>query len=92
MITIAVKITIRIPYAQSLKEKRQVAKSLIARTRNKFNVSIAEVAAQDIHQTLILGAALVSCSHTHAQNMLDEMLRFLELHLDGDILSVERMS
>ena len=37
-----------IGYADSLKDKRQAIKSLVARVRNKFNVSIAEVDDLDV--------------------------------------------
>ena len=43
---------------QSLKEKRMIAKSIIAKT-NMFGVSIAETAEQDTLKTLVLGIAAV---------------------------------
>mgnify|MGYP006175873549 CR=1 FL=1 len=39
-----------IPVAQSLKEKRQVIKSLKDRLHARFNVSASETAHQDLHQ------------------------------------------
>ena len=50
-------VTLRADWVHSLKEKRMVVKSLCSRIRNKFNVSVAEVEAQDIHQTIVLGIA-----------------------------------
>ena len=46
--------------AQSLKEKRIIIKSLKDRIKNKFNVSIAEVDANDLWQRSILGVACVA--------------------------------
>ncbi|MEZ4604012.1 MAG: DUF503 domain-containing protein [Desulfobacterales bacterium] len=37
------KITFRLSFCHSLKEKRKVVKAIIRRTRNTFNVSMAEV-------------------------------------------------
>jgi uncharacterized protein YlxP (DUF503 family) len=49
-----------LPEARSLKEKRMVIKSLKDRIKNKFNVSIAEVDANDLWQRSILGASCVA--------------------------------
>lgn len=56
------------PWVHSLKEKRMVVKSLLAKARNKFNVSIAEVAEQDMHQTIVLGLACVSGTVSHVDS------------------------
>ena len=37
-------------WVTSLKEKRMVVKSLVEKTKHKFNVSVAEIENQDIHQ------------------------------------------
>lgn len=49
-----------LPGVNSLKSKRAVIKSLIDRIKNRFNVSIAEVDANDLWQRSILGAACVA--------------------------------
>jgi hypothetical protein len=71
-------ITLHLPAARSLKEKRQTVKSLIARVRNDFNVSIAEVDAQDTWQRAVLGVACVSTSQRHAHSQLETVVRFIE--------------
>lgn len=45
----AATIKLYAPLVHSLKEKRMVVKSLINKAKSKFNVSISEVDAQDIH-------------------------------------------
>lgn len=87
MITLSAKLTFHIPWAMSLKDKRQIRRSLIEKTRQKFNVSVAEVDAQDIHQTLTLGVAIVSGEHGHAREMLDEITRFMESATDAELVS-----
>ena len=72
------KLTFRIGHAASLKDKRQVSRSLIDKVRNKFNASIAEVDTQDAHQILTIGIAAVSPDVAHAQKSLDEIIRFME--------------
>lgn len=78
MTVLSVELTIRLPHAGSLKDKRQVAKSIIEKTRQRFPVSIAETDTQDAHKTLTLGMAVVSGSEGQARMILDEALRFAE--------------
>jgi len=90
MHTFSAKLTFYIPYAASLKDKRQVCRSLIDKTRQKFNASIAEVDTQDVHQTLTIGVAVVSGEATHAQRSIDEIIRFMEEHADAELVEVEQ--
>jgi hypothetical protein len=78
MIIGACTITLYIPAAHSLKEKRKVVKSLLARVRNEYNVSIAEVDAQDSWQTAILGVSCVTTSQRYAHGQLESVVRFIE--------------
>ena len=84
------KLTFYIPQSASLKDKRQVCRSLVDRTRRRFNVSIAEVATQDIHQIMTIGIAVVSGEFFHAQNMLDEVVRYMERNADAELVNVEK--
>ena len=89
MNTISAKLTFHIPHANSLKDKRQVSRSIIDKTRKRFNVSIGEVGTQDLHQTLTIGIAVVSGELAHAQRCLDEIIRFMENNIDGELLQIE---
>ena len=88
--TLSAKLTFYIPYADSLKDKRQIRRSLIDKTRQRYNVSAAEVDTQDVHQTLTIGIAVVSGDIAHAQNSLDEVIRFMEGHTDAELLNIDR--
>jgi len=90
MYTQSAKLTFYIPHATSLKEKRQVCRSLIDKSRKRFNASIAEVATQDMHQTLTIGVAVVSGEAAHAQKYLDEIVRYMEEHADAELNEVEQ--
>ena len=78
------------PWVHSLKEKRMVAKSLMTRLQNKFNISVAETDAQDIHQTLVLSLACVAATTALADSMLDAALAFIEQNTDAQITYVLR--
>lgn len=84
------KVTIHAPWVHSLKEKRMIVKSLCAKVRNKFNVSIAEVEEQDIHQIAVLGFACVAGDRAMADSVIDNVLNFIEESTEGQITNVER--
>ena len=83
-------LTFYIPQAMSLKDKRQVCRSLIDKARQRFNASVAEVDTQDTMQTLTIGIAVVSGDAAHAQNSLDEIIRYMERNADAELTEVER--
>jgi len=90
MTTLTAKLTIHLSHAQSLKDKRMVARSVIDKTRRKYNASVSEVDTQESHQVLTIGVAVVSGEHTHAQNMLDDIIRFMERNTDAELISAEK--
>jgi uncharacterized protein YlxP (DUF503 family) len=61
---------LRIDHAHSLKEKRHVVKSLKERLRGKFNVSVSEIEDQDLHNSAVIAAAVVSPSRDFASQIL----------------------
>ena len=71
MIVGLLTIELHIPDARSLKEKRFVLRSIKDRVRNKFNVSIAEIDANDLWQRCVLGVACVANERTIVNKMLD---------------------
>jgi uncharacterized protein YlxP (DUF503 family) len=89
MTTLSAKLTFYIPHARSLKDKRMVARAIIDKARHKFNASVAEVGTQDAHQTLTIGIAVVSGEFSHARDMLDEIICFMEENTDAELVSSE---
>jgi len=89
LFTISAKLTFHVPQSASLKDKRQVRRSLIEKTRHKFNAAIAEIDTHDVHQTLTIGIAVVSGDGAHRQNALDDTIRFMEKHAEAELTAVE---
>lgn len=89
MITLSVKLTFCIPHAVSLKDKRQVCRSLVDKVRKRFNASISEVDTQDAHRTLTIGVAVVSGDAAHARRSLEEIIRYMEEHANAELIKVE---
>ncbi len=69
---------LHLPDSGSLKDKRQVARSLSARIRNKFNVAVAEVEDQDLWQRLTLAVCCVSTDPSHTNEMISKVVDFVE--------------
>ena len=67
-----------LPQGSSLKEKRQVVKSLMTRVRNKFNVSISEVSEHDLWQRARVGICLVGTDKVFINASLDKVIDFIE--------------
>lgn len=74
------KARIHVPEARSLKDKRQVVKSLLERAHQRFGVAAAEVEDQDVHRIAVLGFAAVSGSLSHAREVLGKVLESLRFH------------
>jgi uncharacterized protein YlxP (DUF503 family) len=72
------EITLHLPECHSLKEKRQVLKSVMARVRNQFEVAIAEVEEQERWQVARLGVSCISNSKQHADEVLAHVRRYIE--------------
>jgi uncharacterized protein YlxP (DUF503 family) len=71
-------VTLHIHESHSLKDKRRVVRSLIERARSRFNASVAEVGELDNWQVAVIGFVCVSNSGAHADQMLAEIVRFIE--------------
>lgn len=62
----------------SLKQKRSIVKSLIARLRNEFNLSVAEVDGQDAWQSAVLGMAAVGNDKAYLHGLLQKSIGWIE--------------
>ena len=70
-------VSLHIPGSQSLKDKRQVIKSVIERTRNKFNVAIAEIDDNDLWQRAVLGMVCIGNEKKIVNQIIDKTLNFI---------------
>ncbi len=71
-------IDLYLPDCRSLKEKRGLLKRLISRLRRDFNVSVAEVDKQDLHQSARLGVAIVCNDRSFANSVLSKVIEKVE--------------
>jgi uncharacterized protein YlxP (DUF503 family) len=91
MFVLAEEVELHLPHAHSLKDKRQVVKSLIEAGRRRFGISAAEVGRQDSWQRARLGFAVVASSAAQAESVLDDVDRFVWSRNEIEVLSTERV-
>jgi len=75
-------LTIYLDDSFSLKDKRQVVRSITARVRNQFNASIAEVADLDDMRVATIGIVCISNQASHATEMLATIIQFIERNIE----------
>jgi len=76
--------------AASLKDKRRVIKSIIARLRNKFNISVAEVDHLDSWQRGVIAAVAVSNDRDYVHGLMSRVAGWVEeSRLDCELVDYE---
>ena len=65
---------LHIEHARSLKDKRQVLRSLKDRLRAKFNVAVAELEYHDTWQRSVVGIVTISNEEHHVEESLQQVL------------------
>ena len=84
------RINLRLPENLSLKGKRQIVKPIVARVKNKFNVSIAEVDDHDKWQLATLGVCCVSNNKRYTNEVLSKVVDFVtNSRFEVEILNYE---
>jgi uncharacterized protein len=68
-------IEIRIEAAHSLKDKRQVLRSMKDRLRNSFNISVAEIDVTDLWQRATIGVVSISASRDYLEGLMRNVER-----------------
>lgn len=89
MVVGILRLTLAIPAAQSLKEKRHAVKKLVDRVRARFNASIAEVAENDVWQRAVLGVACVANERAFVNEQLDKIVHEIERAAVADVVNRE---
>ena len=81
---------LRAPWVHSLKEKRMIVKSLVAKLQNRYNVSAAEIDEQDTHQIIVIGIAAIVPHNAFADSLMEDISQFVEENTEAEIIDEER--
>ena len=86
----AMTFKLRAPWVHSLKEKRMIVNSLVAKLQNKFHASAAEIDEQDIHQIIVIGVAAIVPHNAMADSLMEEISLFVEENCEAEIIQETR--
>ena len=87
MVVGVLRLDLHLHGVHSLKEKRGVVRKLLARCRNRYPVSAAEVGHQDLWQRTLIGIALASSSEAVIAPILERLED--DLHGEAEVIAVE---
>src|SRR5690606_31359086 len=88
---LAMEVDLRILDARSLKDKRGVVKRVVVGGRRRFGVAGAEVGEPDSWQRARLGLAVVAAGARQAEQVIDDVDRFVWSHPGVEVVSAERL-
>lgn len=78
---------IHLAESRSLKDKRQVIRSLKDRLRHRFNVSVAELDGQDTWQRSVIGIVAIAADSAFLEHSLREALEESERLLGRGLIA-----
>jgi uncharacterized protein len=83
MVVGVLRLTFHVPHARSLKDKRRVVQKFKGRIRARFDVSIAEVGAQNKLQRAVFGVSVVSGDAAVCDSVLAQVAHLAETQEDA---------
>ena len=90
MHVLGLAVDIRLPASHSLKDRRQVVRTVLDGARHRFAVSTADVGYQERWQRARLGFAVVSGEPGHATEVIDAVERFVWSFPEIEVLDARR--
>lgn len=76
--------------ANSLKSKRSVVKSIIEKSKNRFNISIAEVGENDKWQKSIIAFSTISNDQNIVEETIEKVINFFDSYSEIEIIKIKR--
>lgn len=67
-----------------------IVRSLVGKVRSKFTISISEVEALDMHQTVILGLSIVTNETKIADTLLNQVISYIQENTEAELLDIDR--
>jgi uncharacterized protein YlxP (DUF503 family) len=89
MTVVVCAIELHLPAPSSLKEKRQILKSVIERIQHRYNVSIAEIGDHELWQRAAIGVACVGRDRQPTLRVIDQVMSFIRQHPEVELIRHE---
>jgi len=90
MIVGILEVRIRLFASDSLKDKRRVVKSLFARLRSNFNISVSELGDYPLWQMVHFGIVHLSPDSVYSNHVLDTIVEFLDRQRDFFVVDLHK--
>ena len=86
MVVGIVRVELHLPAARSLKDKRQVVRSMKERIRERVRAAVAEVEYQDLWQRAAIGIAVVAADGGQARELLNSARHIVDQYPEAQVL------
>jgi uncharacterized protein YlxP (DUF503 family) len=84
------KLELHLMDGNSLKEKRQIIRSIIERLKHRFNISIAEVGYLDVIRRATIGFTVVSNEKAYIERLMGKVINFIDQDSHVQIINLEK--
>jgi uncharacterized protein YlxP (DUF503 family) len=85
MIVAVALFELHIPYAQSLKDKRMIVRSVRDKLRHHHDISVKEVALHDLHQRARMAASFIALDNAAADAAFEKIQTLVASNTDATI-------
>ncbi len=89
MTVVVCTIELHLPSPSSLKDKRQILKSVIERIQHRYNVSISEIGDHDLWQRAAVGVACVGRDREPTLRVVDQVLGLIRQNPEMELIRHE---
>ncbi len=89
MVVGLLQIEMHLPYAQSLKDKRAILRSLKAQMRGRFNVAVVELDANEKWQRATVGVSTLGDHRTYVEGLLRQVTEWVEMTRLVNLIRIE---
>ena len=90
MVVGVLRLEVYLAESGSLKTKRSALKSLKDQLRNRFNVAVAEVDANDLWQRALLGVVTVGSDHGYVSGCLSQVVEWMRDQRVAELIKIEQ--
>ncbi len=90
MRVIVIKVSLKADWVHSLKEKRMIVKSIVAKLQNKFNISVCEIENQDVHNLITIGIAGIALDAKVCDSTIEHIINYIEESTDAEIINIDQ--
>ena len=83
-------IKLRLFQVDSLKDKRQIVKSIIERLRGRYNISISELGGHELYNYSEIGVACISNDAAVIDSIFNGVINFIDNDYRVEIVEIDR--